>query len=48
LSVLGAVVLIVGIGLFVGNISGMFPTFPGAGWLTIAVGGIMYRAGKQS
>ena len=46
MKILGALVFIVGIGLFIGNISGAFRTFPGVGWITIAVGGIMFRAGS--
>jgi hypothetical protein len=44
---LGGIVLVAGIALFIGNVSGAFRTFPGAGWLTIALGGIMLRAGNS-
>jgi hypothetical protein len=44
LKIIGGIILIVGIVLFVGNISGALVTFPGAGWLTMAVGGFMLRA----
>ena len=46
-KVLGAIVLVAGIGLFIGNVSGGFRTFPGAGYLTIALGGVMLRAGNS-
>ena len=45
MKVIGLLVLVVGIGLFIGNISGAFPTFPGLGWITIAIGGVIMRAG---
>ena len=47
MQALGLLVLIVGIGIFIGNVSGAFPTFPGLGWITIAVGGVMMRAGSN-
>jgi hypothetical protein len=45
-KVIGGLVLIAGIFLFIGNVSGGFRTFPGAGYLTIALGGVMLRAGN--
>jgi hypothetical protein len=42
---LGGIVLVAGIGLFIGNVSGAFVTFPGAGWITIIIGGAMLKAG---
>src|SRR5262249_53085299 len=36
--VMGGVVLLLGVGVFVGNVSGRFPTFPLAGYLTMAAG----------
>ena len=47
MKLIGLLILIVGIFLFIGNISGMFRTFPGAGWITIAIGGVIMRAGGQ-
>ena len=44
---IGALVLVVGICLWIGNVSRIFPTFPMAGYLTILVGGAIMRAGKQ-
>jgi hypothetical protein len=46
LKILGGIVLVLGIGLFIGNVSGAYRTFPGAGWITIAIGGVMLRAGN--
>ncbi|MEA2707611.1 MAG: hypothetical protein QOF78_212 [Phycisphaerales bacterium] len=44
MKVVGLLILVLGIGLFIGNISGAFPTFSGAGWITIIVGGAIMRA----
>jgi hypothetical protein len=46
-SMLGTVVIVVGAGLWIGNVTRMFPTFPLAGYLTMAVGGIIVKAGKR-
>jgi hypothetical protein len=46
-SLLGGVVIALGICLFIGNITRIFPTFPLAGWLTIAIGGAIFRAGNR-
>lgn len=48
LNVIGLIILIVGIFLFIGNVSRAFPTFPLAGWATMAVGGIIMRAGRNA
>jgi hypothetical protein len=45
-KILGGVVLVAGIGLWIGNVSGQFRTFPLAGYLTILVGGAIMRAGE--
>jgi len=47
LSMIGVLVLIVGICLWIGNVSRIFPTFPLAGYITIVIGGAIIRAGKQ-
>ncbi|MFT3880028.1 MAG: hypothetical protein QM703_10265 [Gemmatales bacterium] len=44
--VLGTLIVVVGIGLLIGNISGLFPTFPFAGYLTIGLGGLIASAGR--
>jgi hypothetical protein len=43
----GVAVIILGAFLFIGNVTHVFPTFPLAGWLTMAVGGAILRSGKQ-
>ena len=43
MKVAGALIFVVGLFLFLGNIIGFFPTFPGVGYLTMAVGGILYK-----
>ena len=45
LRILGGLVVVVGAGLWIGNVSGAFPTFPLAGYLTMLVGGIIFRVG---
>ena len=47
LKVVGGVIFALGIGLFVGNVSRLFPTIPLAGWATMAIGGVIYKAGNQ-
>lgn len=47
LMVLGGIIFVVGLFLFIGNISGAFPTFPCAGWLGIMIGGAIWGAGKK-
>ncbi len=42
---LGGLVFAAGIGLFIGNVSGAFRTFPLAGYITMATGGAIMRAG---
>jgi hypothetical protein len=44
--VLGSLIIVVGLGLFLGNITGLFPTFPFAGYLTIGLGGLVLSAGR--
>ncbi|MGN6353232.1 MAG: hypothetical protein ACTHLB_07560 [Parafilimonas sp.] len=42
---LGIVLLLIGIILFIGNVSGWWPTFPFAGFITMSIGaGIMRLA----
>lgn len=47
ISILGIVIVAAGVFLWVGNVSRLFPTFPLAGYVTIVVGGIVFRAGKK-
>ena len=42
----GLVIFVIGIGLFIGNVSRLFPTFPLAGWATMAVGGAIMKSGN--
>jgi hypothetical protein len=46
LSILGGLVFLAGAALWIGNVTRAFPTFPFAGYLTMLVGGVMWRAGK--
>jgi hypothetical protein len=48
LRFLGGIMFVVGIGLFIGNRTGAFPTFPFAGFIVMAIGGAIYGAGKVS
>ena len=48
LQLFGGLVLVVGIGLFIGNITGLFPTFPFAGFIGIGIGGAILRAGQRA
>lgn len=43
----GGVVVVVGIALIIGNVSGAAPTFAYAGFLTTVVGGLMMGAGRE-
>ncbi len=47
MQVVGGAVFVLGVFLFIGNVSGTFPTFPGLGYLTMAAGGAMYRSGSR-
>ena len=47
LKILGGIVFVAGAGLFIGNVTRLFPTFPLAGWLTMLAGGAMFKAGNQ-
>src|SRR4051794_22495340 len=46
-QLLGAFVFIIGIGLFLGNVTGRFPTFALAGFMVMCVGGIIYKGRKR-
>ena len=43
MRIIGILIFIVGLFLFFGNILGFFPTFPGLGYLTMALGGFLMR-----
>jgi hypothetical protein len=44
---LGGVVFVLGVGLFIGNVTGLFRTIPMAGWLTMLIGGAIYGWGSR-
>lgn len=46
LKVVGGLIFAAGLFLFFGNIARFFPTFPGAGYITIAIGGAIFRWGQ--
>jgi hypothetical protein len=46
MKILGTIVFIAGVVLFLGNVLGFMRTFPGAGYLTIAAGGVLHRRGS--
>ena len=45
--VLGALTFVAGVVLFLGNVIGFFRTFPLAGYLTMLIGGGIYKAGTK-
>lgn len=45
-QLLGGALFVAGVGLFIGNVSGTFRTFSGAGWITMAIGGAIWKAGS--
>ena len=45
-KIAGGLIFVAGVGIFAGNVTGMFPTFPGLGYLTIILGGWLYRKGE--
>jgi len=48
LRIVGGLIFVLGAGLWIGNVSGAFPTFPLAGYLTMLVGGVVFRVGGAS
>ena len=47
MKVVGGLILAVGAALWIGNVSRQFVTFPFAGYLTMAVGGMCMKAGAN-
>ena len=47
-QIIGGLVFVLGAVLWCGNVIGFFPTFPGAGYITLAIGGALFRAGWQA
>jgi hypothetical protein len=48
LGVCGALMVLLGAGLFLGNVTGLFPTFPFAGFLVMTAGGLLFGVGKSA
>jgi hypothetical protein len=48
LQLLGGLIFVVGIGLFIGNVTGVFPTFPFAGFIVMGIGGAIVGAGQRA
>ena len=46
-TVVGAVIFVGGIFLFLGNVIGFFRTFPLAGYGTMVLGGLVFKAGSK-
>jgi len=46
-KILGGAVIAVGAVLWCGNVFRFFPTFPLAGYLTMALGGVIMKAGNR-
>ena len=44
---LGAIVFVAGVFLWCGNVFGFFRAFPFAGYLTLIIGGVIYKAGQK-
>ena len=44
---LGVVIFVAGVVLFLGNVIGFFRTFPLAGYVTMLIGGGIYKAGTK-
>jgi hypothetical protein len=44
----GALVFVLGVGLFLGNVTGLFPTFPCAGFVVTTVGAVIWGAGRAA
>lgn len=43
----GGLVVVLGAFLWCGNVFGFFPTFPFVGYITMAIGGAIWRAGSS-
>jgi len=48
MRILGGLIFVAGAGLWIGNVSGTFPTFPGCGWLVMLAGGFVFRLGGST
>ena len=48
LQFLGGLIFVVGMGLLIGNVTRLFPTFPYAGTIVMIIGGAIIGAGKRA
>lgn len=46
-TILGTLILVIGLILLFGNMTGMFPTFPYAGFIGMVLGGLIMKLGKN-
>jgi len=46
-ALIGVIIFVVGVILFIGNVSGWWPTFPYAGFITMAIGGFIARVSNE-
>jgi hypothetical protein len=48
LQLAGGLLFLAGGGLFMGNVTGLFPTFPFAGFIVMGIGGAIFQAGLRA
>jgi hypothetical protein len=46
-GIIGVLILLGGAFLWCGNVFGFFPTFPGAGYIGLILGGILMKVGSS-
>lgn len=46
-GIIGVIILLIGGFLWCGNMFGFFPTFPGAGWIGLLLGGFLMKVGSN-
>ena len=46
-TIIGAIILFIGIILLIGNVSGWWPTFPYAGFITMGLGGLVMKISED-
>lgn len=44
LAGVGTLIILLGVGLLIGNVTGVFPTFPFAGFIVMTIGGVIAGA----
>jgi hypothetical protein len=47
LIIVGGVIVVIGAGLWIGNVTGKFVSFPFAGYITMGIGGAIVAFGKK-